>query len=58
MIEKEIVYSNPVRIDDDTIQLDKSSKVVVSVASLLVNKESHGLELAKIDMVLEVLKGL
>lgn len=58
MIEKDVVYSNPVRIDDDTIQLDKKSKVVVSMVSLLRNKESYGLELAEINKMLDVLKGL
>jgi len=58
MIEKDVVYSNPVRIDDDTIQLDKSSKVVVSVVSLLAKKESHGLVLAEVNKILDVLKGL
>ena len=58
MIEKEIVYSNPIKVDEGDVQLDKSSKVVLSVASLVANKEMYELKLAEINKMLTALKGL
>ncbi len=51
MIEKEIVYSNPIKVDESDIQLDKSSKVVMSIASLVADKELYELKLVEINII-------
>ncbi|MBA7566093.1 hypothetical protein ES708_07780 [subsurface metagenome] len=58
MIEKEIIYSNPIKVDENNIQLDKSSKVVLSVASLVADKKLYELKLAEINKMLDVSQGL
>jgi hypothetical protein len=58
MIEKEIVYSNPIKVDESNIQLDKGSKVIISVASLMADKKSYELKLAEINKILNASQGL
>lgn len=58
MSETDIVYSNPIKVDDNNIQLDKTSKVIISIASIIVNKELYELKLNRIDKILEVAKDL
>lgn len=58
MKETEIVYSNPIKIDDNTLQVVKTCKVIIDKASLLGNKERYESGLNEINNIIDKIKGL
>jgi len=56
--EKDIVYSNPVKIDDERYEVDKTSTITILKTSLLADKEMYEAKLLKINKILAKLETL
>lgn len=58
MEEIDIVYSNPIKIDENTLQVDKTCKVIIHKTSLLANKELFESELNRVNNIIDKIKDL
>jgi len=58
MKEIDIVYSNPIRIDENTLQVDKTCKVILTKEFVLNNRDHHQTQLNWFNNLIDKVKVL
>jgi len=58
MKEIDIVYSNPIKIDNNTIQVDKTCKVLIDIGILFSDKDTYESNLIRINKMINKIQSL